>query len=395
MRSKISVLLLAAGIVCLTFINAYAEPGITKDQILIGNISAASGHASAVGDSIALATRIAVEEINAAGGINGRKVKVVTEDDANDPGRTFQVAKKLLDVDQVFCINSTSGSSNVLSIMRLVNQQKVPVIVTTAPNKEIYKNGAPPTVFTIGADYSSEYYAQLKYIREKLVPAGTKTAIIRPDNLLGESINAGYVKAVKDFGFNHVEDIVFKQGQRDFNAEVMKMNSAGGKVLACGGIFGQTKSIMGEARRLGMDGLIVTTMHTDSSPVTIKLVSEYNYPYFSADYIANRNDAAGLAFLEKAKKYLNEEELAKVDHFVIATYIGFRTYFHAMKECGNNLTRERLVQKLKEIKNLEIDGLIAPINFGNPQHLSGTAVKVYQFDPAKRQFKAVTGFQKF
>jgi branched-chain amino acid transport system substrate-binding protein len=368
--------------------------GVSADTILIGDVSAMSGPASFVGNSVALGSRIAAAEINAAGGIHGRRIRILTEDDANDPGRSFQAAKKLLDVDGVFAMNATSGSSSALAMLPLLNEQKVPLIVTTAPNEAIYAKGAPPTIFTLGADYSHAFYGQMKHIHQNLSKPGAKYALLRPDNALGDSIQKGYERAVKEFNLTSVATIFFKFPQREFSAELARLRSLGVNVIVSGAVFAAQAAILNEARKLGMNDLNVATIWTEITPIAVKLSGGANIPYTVADYVAAGSDKAAIAFREKARKFVGDDA-DKIDRYTIVTYVGLRTLAQAMEKCGRELTRACAVENLKKTKNLNVDGLVAPISFDNPQHLSATALKLYQFDPAAKSFKSLTDFQQY
>ena len=77
---------------------------------------------------------------------------ILTEDDGYVPSRSFQALKKLIEVDDIFALNGTSGTANVLAMMPLITENNLPTVVTTAPNELIYKP-VRPSVFTFGASY--------------------------------------------------------------------------------------------------------------------------------------------------------------------------------------------------------------------------------------------------
>ncbi|HYH23094.1 MAG TPA: ABC transporter substrate-binding protein [Azospirillum sp.] len=110
-----TVAVLAAGLVFLAGGAARAEPGVTDTEIRIGDVNILTGPASFIGQAVSVGSKVAAREINDRGGINGRKIVILTEDDGYVPARSFQAAKKLIEVDQVFALNGTSGTANVLA----------------------------------------------------------------------------------------------------------------------------------------------------------------------------------------------------------------------------------------------------------------------------------------
>src|ERR1700744_1381335 len=127
-----------------------ADPGVTDTEIKIGDVNIMTGPAAFVGRGVALGSKIAAAEINAAGGINGRKITIITEDDGYIPSRSFQALTKLLEEDGIFALNGTSGTANVLAMMPLITENNLPTMVTEAPAALVYTPLRPP-VFTFGA----------------------------------------------------------------------------------------------------------------------------------------------------------------------------------------------------------------------------------------------------
>ncbi len=187
------------GILLLSGAGAFAaEPGVTDTEIKIGDVNILTGPASFIGRAVSLGSKIAAAEINAAGGVNGRKIVMATEDDGYVPSRSFQALKKLIEVDGIFALNGTSGTANVLAMMPLITDSNLPVVVTTAPNELVY-TPVRPTVFTVGATYQDAFFAQLKYIHEKVQPANAVYGLIRQDDDFGVAIEEGYDRAIKQF----------------------------------------------------------------------------------------------------------------------------------------------------------------------------------------------------
>ena len=145
---KIATSVLAAALLSATAAWA-GDPGVSDTEIKIGDVNIMTGPAAFVGRGVSLGSKIAAGEINAAGGINGRKIKILTEDDGYIPSRSFQALAKLLEEDGIFALNGTSGTANVLAMMPLITENNLPTVVTTAPSALIYKP-VRPSVFTFG-----------------------------------------------------------------------------------------------------------------------------------------------------------------------------------------------------------------------------------------------------
>lgn len=369
-----------------------ADPGVTDTEIKIGDVNILTGPASFIGRAVSIGSKLAAEEINASGGINGRKITMVTEDDGYVPSRSFQALNKLIEVDNIFALNGTSGSANILAMLPLIEETKLPTVVTTTPNELVY-TPVRPSVFTIGATYQDSFYGQVKYIHQNLKPQNAIYGVIRQDDEFGAAVEAGYDKAVKEFGLKDGIRLRFKRGQSNFGAEVLQLRAAGVNGLVNGGIIAGAANILSEARKLNMD-LAIASVWSEDMPPSVKLSQPAGYPYLVADYVA-LNDPATDRFLEKAKKYLAADELAGINRYSYITYAGLKVLAKAMEGCGKALTRECTLAELRKIKNFSTDGLTAPISFDNPQQLSGRELKIYQLDPKAGTFETLQDYTKF
>jgi ABC-type branched-subunit amino acid transport system substrate-binding protein len=385
---------LAAAVALIWAAGALAQDtGVTDSEVRIGDVTILSGPGAFIGQATAYGLKIAAAEANERGGINGRKVTVALEDDGYVPSRSFQAAKKLIEVDKVFALVGLSGSANALAMLPLIEENRIPAIASTAPNKQIF-NPVRPTVFTLGADYSDAFYAQLKYIHDRLAPKGAVYGVIRQDDDFGQSIEDGYARALKEFGLKDGLRLRFKRGQRDFAAEALRFKSANVTVLASGAILGGNAALLRETRKLGMD-LHVATVWTEHIPLAMTPALPAGYDYLVGDYVPVMSDLAAQQFLDRTRKYLTPEEQKGVNRYTLTSYSAARAMFAAMEKCGRNLTRACTVAELKKLKNYDVGGIMAPISFDNPKQLSGTAIKLYQLDARNGTFRALTDFRQY
>lgn len=373
---------------------AYAEePGVTDTEIRIGDVNPMTGPAGTfIGKAVAYGSKVAAAEINAAGGINGRMITIVTEDDGYVPARSFQALTKLIEVDEIFALNGTSGTANAMAMMPLIEEHGLPTVVTTAPNDLIY-TPVRPTVFTIGASYADAYYAQLKYIHDNVKVDNAVFGLLRQDDDFGVAVERGYERAVKEFGIKDGMRVVFKRGAASFAAEMAQMKQSGVNVIATGAMMAGAANILAEARKLGMD-VQVAALWTEDMPGSVKLSSPSGYDYYVADYVAFDGPAID-AFLEKAKKYATADEVAGMNRYTYITYVGLHTLAEAMKRCGQELTRACTVEQLRGLKDFDTQGLTAPISFDNENQLSGTALAIYQLDSKQETFKKLSDFIQY
>jgi ABC-type branched-subunit amino acid transport system substrate-binding protein len=369
-----------------------ADPGVSDTEIVIGDVNIMSGPAAFVGRGFSLGTKIAAAEINAAGGVNGRKIRIITEDDGYIPARSFQALTKLIESDHIFALNGTSGSANVMAMMPLIVENNLPTIVSEAPASIVYKP-LRPSVFTFGANYADAFYAQLKYFNDHALAKPGPWALFRQDDDFGKEVEQGFARAVKEFGVKAEPTVRFKKGTSNFSAEMAQMKQAGVTVIANGGIFAGAANILAEARKLGMD-IQSADVWSEGIPASARLMAPAGYDYTVGDYVSLVGPAND-RFKTMAKQFVSDGELAAVSRYTYVSYIGLTALARAMSECGKDLTRACTIEKLRALKNFDTSGLSGPVSFDNPQQLAGSAIAVYQFDAKAGAFKALSGFQQY
>lgn len=389
MKAGIAPLALSLALASLA-LPAAAENGVTDTEIVIGNVLPMSGAAAITGRASHLGTVVAAAEINAAGGINGRMIKIVTEDDGYVPARSFQSLKKLL-ADGMFAMIGTSGNAGLAAMLPVIEEEKIPTIVTLSPSKAAV-DPLKPNVFMLGAAYEDLLFAQLKYIKETLKPEG-KLGLIRQDDAFGDQVELAFRRAEKELGVEVAEPIRFKRGQTDFSAEVLKLRSEGVGWMVSGGPVVETPAMMKELKKFKMNIPVVTVPTGMLGPV-VKLASATGMSYFSADYVSTMNSDGTRHFREMAAKYLSPAEQADLSRYAVTAYVSSLMMFEAIRECGAEVTRDCVSGKLATEKDVDTTGITPPLSFG-PDHIAAKAVKVIEVKPVEGEMVELTDFATY
>jgi branched-chain amino acid transport system substrate-binding protein len=366
------------------------DVGVTATEILIGEVQPMSGPASLIGKAGAAGSKLAIAEINAAGGINGRKLRAIYEDDGYVPARSVSAVKKLIDSDKVFGLTGTTGSSHMVAMLPTIEEAKIPTIVHMAPNPVVV-NPRRPTVFMIGPDYDLAGYAPIRYMVEKMGKKGGKFGILYQDDDFGKALLSGYTKAVKEFGLNSVAEIGFKRGAKDFSAEVLTLKDKGVDAVYLGTLTTETASVLSEFRRLNMD-VAVGTLWAGQLPVAVKLAAPSGYQYLIPDYYASNYDPAGIKLMETAKKFLSSDDYDNFNRYTVSGYVGTKVFAEGIRRCGANVTRVCVVNELNKMHNFSTGGLSGPVSFDNPKAQAVLPIKLFQTDPKSGTVKSVSDF---
>jgi ABC-type branched-subunit amino acid transport system substrate-binding protein len=360
------------------------DPGVTDKEILIGDVLPVSGPVALLGFANTLGVKAAVAEVNANGGINGRMVRSVTEDDGYVPSRTIEGVRRLLTVHKVFALTTLSGSTQGLSALSMVKEAGIPVINTLSYAPEMY-HPLNENIFVAGSEHDALAHAVTSKLAEQY--PGKKWGVIVQDDAYGVLMKAGFVKAVEELGLEVVYDDVYKRGQKDFSSEMLRLTSSGAEVLLMGGVLSENVAMAKELERLGSD-IPFGINFVGRVPVLLQLMGSAGKNIYAGDYVATEDTEEGQAFLAKLRNYLTEDEMTKVNRFTFTAYIGAIVMFEAMKNCGEDLTRECTIAELNKLQNFET-GISSPISFSPDNHFSMLELQLYKGDPETGTFVSV------
>ena len=336
--------------------------GATDTEIKIGNIMAYSGPASAYG-VIGKTEAAYFNKINAEGGINGRKVKFISYDDAYSPPKTVEQARKLVESDEVLFIFNPLGTPSNSAIQKYMNEKKVPqLFVATGATKW---NDPKQFPWTIGwqPNYQSEARIYAKYIlKEK--PNG-KIGILYQNDDFGKD----YVKGITDgLGTKAAASMIvgvesYEISNPTIDSRVVALKSKGADIFISIATPKFTAQSIKKAAELGWKPLFIINSTATSTAAVMKPAGiENSQNIISAAYQKDATDPqwkddGGIknfdAFLTKYSPEGNRE-----DQFVLYGYSVAQTMVHVLKECGDVLTRANVMKQAASIDGLPLEGLL-------------------------------------
>jgi branched-chain amino acid transport system substrate-binding protein len=180
---------------------ALAQQGITDTEIVIGDVEPLTGPPALLGVAASIGHKIAITESNNAGGINGRRIKYVLEDDGYVTARTIQGAKKVIEVDKAFAMLGISGSGQSIALMPVLEKAGIPTVIDVAPVKFLWEP-ARKNVFVVGQSYEEGIIHLVKYLADK--NPNKKWGLITQDDDYGITVRDGFDSVVKTKKLNVV-----------------------------------------------------------------------------------------------------------------------------------------------------------------------------------------------
>src|SRR6185312_5473347 len=364
LSASVSALAIALALAPPAFAQKKYGPGVTDTEIKIGQTMPYSGPASSYG-TIGKAEAAYFAMINAQGGINGRKINLVSLDDGYSPPKTVEQTRRLVEEENVLFDFSPLGTPPNSAIHKYMNAQKVPqLFVATGATKW----GDPEHFhWTMGwqPTYQTEGHIYAKYILDKLPNA--KIAILYQNDDYGKD----YVKGFKDgLGDKAAKMIVaeasYETTDPTIDSQIVTLQSSGADVFFDVTIPKFAAQAIRKVHDIGWHpthflnsvsnsvGATLTPAGLDASKdiITVEYEKDPTDPTW-------QNDKAYKDWLAWMDKYYPDGD--KKDTFNVFGYNQAATMVQVLKQCGNDLTRESIMKQAANLKNYDAPMLLPGI----------------------------------
>lgn len=390
MRNKLwgwSVLL--AVVMCLSVSSAWAATvrGVADNEIKIACLVDLSGPGKYGGPPIADAFRDYVAWVNDTGGIHGRKINLIVEDNGILPTTTMNAAKKVILKDEVLAIAFNLGSAGSSAIIPLCVENKV-VLMPHGANKEFYHPGNK-WVFvphTVQFDMASR---AVEYILEKNKKA--KIGMIYQDDDFGKEGLEGARVAAKFMKTKLVADAPYKTGTIDFTPHMNAMKEANVDTIILWTYLPQSAAIIKQKVKMGWDVQLISN-NTTGVPPLFALTGEAADGYMLVTpYAPGHMDLPGIQRIRAInKKYGDPSKTLDNPKYPDYLYLAGWGYIEAMaqglRKAGKDLNPETLVKGLESVRNFDMGGLCPNITFGPKQHVSSFSSLILKADAKAKRF---------
>jgi branched-chain amino acid transport system substrate-binding protein len=221
----------------------------TADTIKVGHYASMTGKEATFGQSTDRGIRLALKEINAAGGLNGKKVEVITYDDKGDSKEAGTAVTRFITSDKVTAVLGEVASSLSLAGGQVCQQYGVPMISPSSTNPRV--TAGRDMVFRVCFTDDQQAYALAKFVRENLKL--TKAAILFDQTqAYSKGLKDDFTKSFKEMGGSIVSEQAYSGGDQDFSAQLTTIKGAGAEIILAPGYYTDGGNIALQARKLGL-----------------------------------------------------------------------------------------------------------------------------------------------
>src|SRR3954453_16225746 len=353
--------------------------GLSASEIVIGTHQDLSGPIKVWGVPVSNGMKMAVEEINAAGGINGRKLRMILEDNGYDPKKGVLASQKMVERDKIFAMIGSMGSAPTLAAQDILFDAGVLQLFPLTAAEFTFKfDPAKPQErlkFNNLLPYVESTRAAVKYMMEW--KNFKKPCVMHQDDEYGKNVLDGFTQQLEAMKVTPASITSFKRGASDFSAQVAKMKADGCDLVVLGTVIRETIGAMGEAKKLGWDGtfLAATPPNVLEVPALGKEAVEGMYAA-AAFEIPYEDTANGKVkdWLANYKKMFNSDANTQA----IIGYNAVMTFAHYVNKAGKDLTGQKVLDALESGDPFQDIFASPPSIFSKTNHLASTVTQVQQ-----------------
>lgn len=320
------------------------------EAVKIGVVASLTGPGSFYGENIRKGTELATHEINESGGVGGRPLRIIFEDDATNPKQTVSAARKLIDIDDVLAIVGVQWDFLANAVAPVAAEKEVATISTAAPFDSLLKENQNPYMFTTfpsatGAISATKHFLQ----REE-----AQTAIILvTNNDWGGAYGRAYQQAADELGVAVVDTIRLPEvDSNDLKTPLARVRQESPDVLLTSINNADNINFVSRYRELGLEATVIMHENFADGVYTGRINRESAEGVYFFEYEDPTQD-----FVERYTSFHGEEPQIAADTAYDAIYVLAK----ALESGG--VSREGTLQGLKQTRNY--NGASGVIDFTN------------------------------
>ena len=364
---------------------AELAPGITETEVKIGQTMPYSGPASSF-SAIGKAMSAYFEKVNKDGGVNGRKITLISLDDAYSPPKAVEQTRRLVESDGVFAIVGSFGSQTNFATQKYLNTKKVPSLFIgsganrfSEPQVSPYSMGWQPNNVAKGRIYA-KYLLAMK--------PDAKVAILYENNDFGKDHIKGFREALGSKAASMItKELSYEATEPTIDSQIQILRSTGADVFldistpkfSAQAIRRVTESkwnalhLLSDASGSVVSVLVPAGLENSKGVMTVAFRKDPSDPKWA-------DDAGVKDYMAFMKTYMPDANpLETYNVFGVATA---QTFVHALEKCGNDLTRENLMKQAADIQGLVLPMMLPGITLDtSPTHFTPLhQEQIFQFD---------------
>lgn len=329
-----------------------AEVGVSDREILVGQFAAQTGPAAELGKRMQLGMLAHFKAVNAAGGVHGRTIKLVSRDDGYEPEKAAAAVKALIEEDQVFALVGSVGTPTTLAAVPAINAAGIPLIGPFT-GAQALREPFNRNLFHVRASYFDE----TERIVQHLSTLGIKKiAVFYQNDSYGKAGLEGVTRALTKRNLKAVAAVTVERNSVDVAAAWAELQKAAPEAVVQISAYKSCAALIKLARSKGYGGQFFNVSFVGSSALSAELgdagvgvtISQVvPFPYITSS-----------AIVREYQQRMIEAGHKDFDFSSMEGFLAAKVFVEGARRAGKTLTRESLVAGLESMRDVDLGGFI-------------------------------------
>jgi ABC-type branched-subunit amino acid transport system substrate-binding protein len=359
----------------------HADPGVFDDRIVFGQSAVLRGPTAALGLGMREGILAAFHEANAAGGVHGRKLELISYNDDYEPEVAIAKTNKLIDEDKVFALIGEVGTPTSKAVQPITTEQGVPFIAPFT-GAEFLREASLTNVINTRASYGQETEAWIEHLTRDL--GFSQIAILYQDDSFGRAGLDGVRRALEKRGLGLVAEGTYMRGTTAVKRALLAIRRGHPQAVVMVGAYKPCAEFIKLARMIKLDAVFVNISFVGS-----ELAEELRHEGEGVvvTQVVPLPDDTKIPLVARYQKALKSANPSAKPGFVsLEGYVGGRLVIEALKHSEDPVTRAGLLETIKNVGVFDLDGV--KLSYG-PASNQGMDTVYFTVIQADGSFKAV------
>jgi ABC-type branched-subunit amino acid transport system substrate-binding protein len=353
-----------------------AEPGVFQDRIVFGQSAAFEGPAAALGRGMRDGIRAAFHEANRDGGIDGRKLDLVSYDDGYEPEKAIANVERLIDKDKVFALIGEVGTPTSKAVQPIATDQRVPFIGPFT-GAAFLRDPALDNVVNVRASYDQETEAWVEYLARGL--GLTRIAILYQDDSFGRAGYDGVRRALAKRRMALVAEGTYMRNTTAVKRALLAIRKGYPEAVVIVGAYKPAAVFIKLARQLRLDAAFVNISFVGSKALSRELGAA-GAGVIVSQVVPSPEDTR-MPLVARYQRALKAVDATAEYGFVsLEGYLVGRLAVEALRRVGTPVTRAALLSTIRRIGTFDLDGIVLTYGANDNQGLDKVFLTVIQAD---------------
>jgi ABC-type branched-subunit amino acid transport system substrate-binding protein len=302
--------------------------------------------------------------VNNSGGINGRKIKIISYDDGYEPKQTVETTNKLITQDKVFALFGYVGTPTSTAIVPIINKEKIPYFAPFT-GAEFLRKPVNRYIFNVRGSYFDEAEMQVEYLATKL--GKKRIGVFIQNDAYGLAVKGGVIKALKARSMTLAGEGTYERNTSNVDAGLAALKTADPDAIVMVGTYKAMAAFIKKAKAQGFTPTFLNVSFVGTAALVKELGGSGDGVIIS-QVMPSPTDAS-LPLVHQYQADMRAAGHADLDYTDLEGYVDAVVFTEVLKKAGKNLTRNSFIAAAESL-NITDGGLTFAFSPSNHQAMS-------------------------